>query len=69
MKVGDLIQLSAYGKKLAYYKATSIWPDGIGVLVKVSPPHYTVLWRGGRLKEAHLRGDLKLAKIKKEIQK
>ena len=66
MKVGDLIQLSAYGKELKYYKATSIWPDGIGILVKINPPQYTALWRGGRWKETHLRKDIKLAKIKKK---
>jgi len=69
VKVGDLIQLSAYGKKLEYYKTTAIWPDGVGVLVKVSPPHYTALWKGGRLKESHIRKDIKLVKTKKENQK
>ncbi len=68
MKVGDLIQLSAYGRKLKSYQYTSIWPDRVGVLVEVSPPNYTVFWSCGK-RWKHFRTDIKLAKVKKENQK
>ena len=75
MKVGDLVQLSSYGKKLKHYawQLQQVGPDAVGILIKLesslSPrleDNYIVFWKGGKMRQAHLRVDLKSAKVKKE---
>ncbi len=60
MKVGDLVELSAYGKQISINKR---WIGKVGLLSKFDSSNkssYTVTWYGGIvLKGVHIRRDLK----------
>jgi len=60
MQVGELVKLSAYGKKLKVYESFS--NDDFGVILTIEPCRYRVSWRNG-CKIWHVRRDL--VKIKK----
>ena len=60
MKVGDLIELSAYGSDLKIFKSLR---GKVGLVEKAEPDHYSIRWHGetGRLAK-HRRMDLKRVK-------
>ena len=72
MKIGDLVALSAYGKKRK--RASWIEPDDVGIIIKVKhwasnyPPDYRVMWRKSRISKTWMmerdnaRRDLRYAK-------
>jgi len=70
MKVGDLVELSAYGKKLKWYSRGRLKQEDVGILVEINNGHldsYMVRWNYGTgTKRPHSRKDLKMAKISKK---
>ena len=76
MKVGDLVELSAYGKKLKWYSRGRLKQEDLGVLVEVRNRNlnnkalesYIVRWNygTGNKRSYHIRKDLKMAKISKK---
>ena len=73
MKVGDLVELSAYGRKLKWFSRGRLNHEDIGVLVaqdesyQGNPEPYLVAWNfGSGPKRPHLRRDLRIAKISKK---
>ena len=64
MNIGDLVELSAYGKRL---KCMARCVGCLGLVVKVDQPYspaaeLLVDWNGGHGEEYHTRRDLKIAK-------
>tara|TARA_Y100000310_G_scaffold106070_1_gene104602 strand:+ start:164 stop:397 length:234 start_codon:yes stop_codon:yes gene_type:complete len=71
MKVGDLVELSAYGKKLKWYsRGLGLKQEELGILVEINRGHldsYFVRWNFGTgIRCPHSRKDLKMAKISKK---
>jgi hypothetical protein len=62
MKPGDLVTLSAYGKKLLFLTK---WHNKVGLMLDLGPSSYsgywTVLWQGETQPYKHVRKDLKKA--------
>ena len=65
VKVGDLVELSAKGRKLRW---TSLYADHIGYIIEVKYPNYIVVkWMGltKGLSEVFTRGQLRYATVRK----
>ena len=61
MKVGDLVVLSAYGKKLNMYKFRRN-DCKTGLIIRKSVAMFHVLWNSGRTDTCVAPKDLKMAK-------
>jgi len=61
MQVGDLVRLSAYGKKMKTHRRVTK-RDPLGIIYRISAPWFYVKWPIMGLQYQYFRQDLKYAK-------
>jgi hypothetical protein len=73
MKIGDLVELSAYGKKRLYNRRLQLVNTGLvvgtrrdGKGIRMHHDDIRVIWYPGGLYSFHERIEIKFAKIKKK---
>ncbi len=63
MKVGDLVQISVYGRQRLY--TSDLVMDAVGILLAIknnSAYPYVVMWNPKQIKRGHIRRELRYAR-------